>query len=226
MATFTFPTSPRINETHTVGIRTYRWTGYAWAIYTGTVSISGNVITNGNTTITGNAITVGDTTITGTGITTGNLTITGSISLPNLFGNAMTLGTNTAGVLVSNAVTLASTDSVTNSIAKLNQALSYLQPPFVPRGTDPNDWNQNLTLGLYSVKRATWAGTTGTPTEAYSTGLLSVLTSDDIYVQKYQPNDTTSLVGAEYVRTRVGSGAWTAWARVVSDYGRVDGGTF
>ena len=143
-----------------------------------------------------------------------------------MFGNAVTLGTNTQGVFTSNAVNLTSSDTITDSIARLNQALSFVQPPFIPRGTDPSNWDQNLQLGMYSVKRDSWSATIGTPTNAYPTGLLSILTSDDVYVQKFQPNDTTSSSGAEYVRTRVGNGAWTAWARVVSEYGRLDGGTF
>ena len=79
MATFTFPLNPQVGNTYTVGSRTYRWTGYAWSIVTGT-------ITTGNTAVTGNSISTGNTTITDTGLTTGNTRITGnSISTDSLF---------------------------------------------------------------------------------------------------------------------------------------------
>ena len=47
-------------------------------------------------------------------------------------GNTIQLGANTAGVLVSNAVTLTSTTSVTNAVAQLNFVLGKLVPPSPP----------------------------------------------------------------------------------------------
>lgn len=101
-----------------------------------------------------------------------------------------------------------------------------LDEGFISRGSDPADWDQNTTFGLFYVNRVSWSGTVGTPSEAFSAGLLTILTSVDICVQKYQPNDTISLVGSEYVRIKTVTGPWTAWSRVVSETGRVDGGTF
>ena len=101
-----------------------------------------------------------------------------------------------------------------------------LQSGFVNQGTDPSDWNQNYTLGLYYVNRPSWSATTGTPTDAYPEGMLSVLVAEGMIVQKYQPNDTTSLVGSEWYRVKSPSGDWTDWSRTVGDNGSVDGGNF
>lgn len=97
---------------------------------------------------------------------------------------------------------------------------------FVNKGADPSNWDTNTIFGLYSVNRVSWSGTVGTPTEAYSTGMLTVFVSENTVVQKYQPNDTTSLYGAEFVRVKVSTSPWTAWTRMVGDAGLVDGGTF
>lgn len=50
----------------------------------------------------------------------------------NFYGNTIELGANTAGAFVSNAVTLNSLTSVTNSIAQLNYVLGKLVPPAPP----------------------------------------------------------------------------------------------
>lgn len=97
---------------------------------------------------------------------------------------------------------------------------------FVNKGADPSNWDTNTIFGLYSVNRVSWSGTIGTPTEAYSTGMLIVFVSDNTVVQKYQPNDTSSLYGAEFVRIKVATSPWTDWTRIVNDAGLVDGGTF
>ena len=97
---------------------------------------------------------------------------------------------------------------------------------FVGQGNDPSNWNTNMTLGLYYVNRTSWSGTVGSPTDAYGVGLLQVLISGEMVVQKYQPNDTSSLVGSEFVRTKVIPDSWTNWSRTIGDTGSLDGGTF
>ena len=86
MATFTFPLNPQVGNTYTVGSRTYRWTGYAWSIVTGTIttgntavtgnSVSTTTVTTGNTSIADAGLTTGNTSVTNTGLTTGNTSIT------------------------------------------------------------------------------------------------------------------------------------------------------
>jgi hypothetical protein len=97
---------------------------------------------------------------------------------------------------------------------------------FVNKGSDPSNWDTNTTFGLYSVNRISWSGTVGTPNEAESVGLLTVFVSENTVVQKYQPNDTTSLYGAEFVRIKISTNDWSDWTRMVGETGLVDGGTF
>lgn len=101
-----------------------------------------------------------------------------------------------------------------------------LQQGFVNQGNDPSNWDTNLTFGIYYVGRSDWSGTVGTPTDAYPQGLLSVLVAEGMVVQKYQPNDTITLVGSEWYRIKAPSGSWTSWARHVGDSGGIDGGNF
>ena len=112
------------------------------------------------------------------------------------------------------------TKGITNAINNV------VQQGFVNQGTDPSDWSQNYTLGLYYVNRPDWSGTTGTPTDAQPEGLLSVLVADGMIVQKYQPNDTASLVGSEWFRTKSPLTGWSNWSRAIGDNGGVDGGNF
>jgi len=106
----------------------------------------------GNLYILGNAITsdtgkIGLGAITGVGITggqpydlvytdgNGNLNFGNLNSLSGLdafTGNNIALGSNTAGYLVSNAVTLTTSTSVTNALAQLNLVLGKLVPPSPP----------------------------------------------------------------------------------------------
>lgn len=97
---------------------------------------------------------------------------------------------------------------------------------FASQGNDPSNWDQNNRLGLYFVNRQSWSGTSGTPTEATTVGLLTVFASGDITVQKYQPYDIGSTYGSEYIRTRLSPGDWSTWNKTLGDGGFLDGGTF
>jgi hypothetical protein len=74
---------------------------------------------------------------TGTSLSvTGNITadyIIGNIgAVTGLLGNTIDMGSNTSGQLISNAVTLTTSTTVTNGIALLNQVLGKLVPPAPP----------------------------------------------------------------------------------------------
>lgn len=133
-----------------------------------TLDVKGNVLadtvtanvyfsTTGN--ITGGFLTIGNVTISNVGnISAGNVninnllgpvansdaatkfyvdTVTSNVSA-NVIGNSISMGTPSAGNLVSNAVTLTSNTSVTNGIAQLNVVLGKLvpaSPPAFPGGT-------------------------------------------------------------------------------------------
>lgn len=97
-----------------------------------------------------------------------------------------------------------------------------LDTGFISRGSDPSNWDTNLTFGLYQVNRSSWSGTIGTPTDAGLTGVLVVYLSEDMVVQKYQSTN----IAEEFVRTKFGTDPWSVWYRVVNDAGIVDGGSF
>jgi hypothetical protein len=103
-------------------------------VNSGNVNTGGLISATGNATL-GNVLTVG--LVSAAGNISGNFFIgngsqlTGVIASGGL-GNTIDLGTNSAGALVSNAVTLTANTSVTNGIALLNQVLGKLVPPSPP----------------------------------------------------------------------------------------------
>ena len=100
---------------------------------------------------------------------------------------------------------------------------------FVGQGSDPGDWDTNIKLGIYNVNRADWSGTSGAPTDAKSVGLLTVLASGNIVVQRYQQAIENN-VAVEYVRTKAGTNPWSAWNQAADGAslsgGYLDGGSF
>lgn len=100
---------------------------------------------------------------------------------------------------------------------------------FVGHGSDPSNWDTNIKLGIYNVNRPDWSGTVGTPTDANPVGLLIVLTSGGMTVQRYQQN-IENLTAIEYVRTKSGNNSWSQWRQSADGAsfsgGSFDGGTF
>jgi len=84
---------------------------------TGNVT-GGNVLTGGLVSATGNV--------------TGNYILGNGSQLTGILGSNVNMGSNTSGQLVSNAVTLTTSTTVTNGIALLNQVLGKLVPPAPP----------------------------------------------------------------------------------------------
>ena len=115
------------------------------------LSLSGTVFSakvDNNTTAfdgTGNIIIKADANLTtpNIGAATGtSLSVTGNVTgdyilgngtqLTGILGSNVNMGPNTSGALISNAVTLTTTTTVTNGIALLNQVLGKLVPPAPP----------------------------------------------------------------------------------------------
>ena len=117
---------------------------------------------NGNVTISavGNANIV---TVTGTGANiTGTFSTTGLVTIPNTAGGAtaIELGSPTQGNLVSNALTLTTSSSVSNAIAQLNVVLGKLVPPSPPNFPA----GQSITISSLSTYRmANYVQTDNTP---------------------------------------------------------------
>jgi hypothetical protein len=106
----------------------------------------------------------------------------GNISA-NVIGNLIQMGTNSQGALISNAVTLTTTTSVTNGIALLNQVLGKLVPPAPP--VFPN----STTLSISSVASYRMANITQVNNTANSLTVAAGATvSNTLRVATYATN--------------------------------------
>ena len=101
--------------------------------------------------------------ITGTGANiNGTLNVSGLVTIPNTAGGAtaIAMGSPTQGNLVSNAVTLTTSSSVSNAIAQLNVVLGKLVPPAPPNFPA----SQSITVASLSTYRmANYVQTDNTP---------------------------------------------------------------
>jgi hypothetical protein len=120
------------------------------------VNANGNVTTS----VAGNANIF---TVTGTGANvSGTFNTTGLVTIPNTAGGAtaIAMGSPTQGNLVSNALTLTTSSSVSNAIAQLNVILGKLVPPSPPNFPA----SQSITVQTLSTFRmANYVQTDNTP---------------------------------------------------------------
>jgi len=87
----------------------------------------------------------------------------------NVIGNTVVLGSNTAGQLVSNAVTLTTATTVTNGLAQINQILGKLVP--ASPGAFPNATSLSVsTLSTYRMTNFTQTDRTTTASKQASAG--------------------------------------------------------
>ena len=121
-----------------------------------TVSAISN-LTAGNAAVSGTTTT---TTLTATSATIANLTVSGPINVPGLYGNAVSLGTNTTGSLSTAAVTVSTSQSVTDALALMNVVLGKLVPP------PPPNFPNSQTLSISSLSTARMADFTQTDNTA------------------------------------------------------------
>ena len=108
----------------------------------------------------------------------GNLSWTNPASgLVGLLGNTIQLGANTSGALVSNAVSLTTTTSVTNGIALLNQIVGRLVPPAPPTfpGSNTLSINSITTYGRMCNFTQTDNTATGSKNVAGGTSVSNAL---------------------------------------------------
>lgn len=142
----------------------------------GNARISGLIITGNTITSNTGKINLGSTTnVVMSGGTPYDVLYTdgnGNLSFGNLnylsgldgfTGNNITLGANTSGAFVSNAVTLTSSSSVTNSIAELNYVLGKLVPPAPPNF--PNATTITITSATISGLMCNFTQTDNTATQ-------------------------------------------------------------
>lgn len=98
------------------------------------------------------------------------------------------------------------------------------------RGADSNNWNNITTMGMYTVNRTSWAGTTGTPLDSQIfVGTLEVMAAstdtDTAVTQIFYPGITNSNPAVQFNRSNW-NGTWTAWYRILNQEQIVSGGEF
>ena len=170
---------------------------------TGGVQVNGNISATGN--IAGNYFVGNGSALTGvvssaSGNVTGNLTVSGTASIT---GNV-----STGGKFVGNGAALTST--------------------MTDRGTDQNDWNTLIQMGVYTVNRVSWSGTTGAPLDSQVfVGLLEVKNSTDTSIEQIFFPGTIESGDVKIQWNRANwSGTWTPWIKIVNNDQLVAGGSY
>lgn len=95
------------------------------------------------------------------------------------------------------------------------------------RGTDTNNWNTLVQMGVYKVNRTSWSGTIGTPVDSsVFVGLLQVLTVGDSTSQIFMPG--TVDVNNQNIQWNRSywNGIWTNWIKIVNDGQIIDAGSY
>jgi len=154
-----------------------------------------------------------------------SLSVTGNVTAANYFGN----GSQLTGIVATDVGILPSL-SVTGNVTAGNYIGngSSLTSTMTDRGVDQPNWDNLIQMGVYTVNRTSWAGTTGTPLDSQVfVGLLEVKNSTGTAIEQVfypgtvEPND----VKIQWNRANW-LGLWTAWIKIVNDDQFVLGGSY
>ena len=144
----------------------------------------------------GNLLTAG--LVSAAGNVTGNYILGNGSQLTGILGSNVNMGSNTAGQLVSNAVTLTTSTTVTNGIALLNQVLGKLVPPAPPNF--PNSTSITLSgISSYRMANITQVDNTPGANKAVAAGtsvanVLRVATYATNTISTVGPGDSGTIV--------------------------------
>jgi hypothetical protein len=103
-----------------------------------------------------------------------------------------------------------------------------LTSTLVDKGSDINNWDTLVQMGVYTVNRTSWSGTQGTPLDSQVfVGLLEVKTSlNQTTVQIFSPGTVdVSDIKIQWNRN-LWNGSWTPWVRMTNDGQLISGGEF
>jgi len=146
----------------------------------------GNVELNVDGGLTANVTSTG-VNVAGTLNVTGTSTLTGIVTVPSTSGAIdVALGTPTQGSLTSNAVTLTTASSVSNSIAQLNEVLGKLVPE------SPDNFPGTYTLAVDSL--STYRMTNFTQTDNTDSGGKSVAGGTTVSKVRRSSSYTTNAI--------------------------------
>jgi hypothetical protein len=95
------------------------------------------------------------------------------------------------------------------------------------RGSDTDNWDTIVEMGVYKVNRTSWAGTTGTPLDStVFKGLLQVSSETGGITQMFFPGTVTATnVKLQWARSYL-DGVWTNWYKAINDEQTIEGGSF
>ena len=185
------------------------------------LSVTGNIIP-----ATSNTFSIGNSTNWWANIwVSGNTLYLGGVPLGISAGNVLTV--DGQEVVSSNTtISISTTGNITANNFSGNGA--SLTSVMSDRGTDSNNWNTLTQMGVYTVNRASWSGTVGTPLDSQVyVGLLQVINSTDTAItQVFLPGTVdANNVKIQWNRS-YWSGSWTDWIKIVNDSQVVIGGDF
>ena len=103
-----------------------------------------------------------------------------------------------------------------------------LTSTLVDQGNDPNNWNTNLKMGVYTVNRTSWSGTIGAPLDSQVfKGILEVINSTGLSAsQVFYPGAVTAGDVMMQWNRNYFNGVWTGWVKIINDDQVVHGGDF
>jgi hypothetical protein len=205
---------------------------------------SGNIVVSvGNVSNVATFTTTGQN-LTGSLSASGNVTanvITANTFVGNIQGNIQAPGSNTQVLFNDNNTTNAvagftfnktsNTVSVSGNITSSSTFTGNgvgLTSTLVDSGNDPNNWNTNLKMGVYTVNRTSWSGTTGAPldSQVYK-GILEVINSTNLSAsQVFYPGSVTAGDVIMQWNRNYFNGVWTGWVKIINDDQVVHGGDF
>jgi hypothetical protein len=163
----------------------------------------------------------------------GNISATGNITGNYFVGNgsALTGVVSSASGNVTGNLTVSGTASITGNVTTSNNFVgngAALTSTMTDRGNDQNDWNTLIQMGVYTVNRVSWSGTTGAPLDSQIfVGLLEVKNSKDTSIEQIFFPGTIESGDVKIQWNRANwSGTWTPWIKIVNNDQIVVGGSY
>jgi hypothetical protein len=165
---------------------------------------------------------------------TGLISATGNITGNHLAGKTLTV--NSIASDDSSYITIEDGLNVSGIISAMGNIMADtfvgngvgLTSTLVDRGSDVNNWDLITQMGVYTVNRTSWTGTTNTPLDSQVfVGLLEVKNSMNMAIeQTFYPGtiDNTN-IKMQWIRA-YWSGTWTPWVLVTNDGQTLNGGEF
>ena len=145
-------------------------------------------------------------------------------------------GTSNVAVFSPSGVTVANNISAGGSITAVGNVTgnyfigngAALTEVMADRGIAPNNWNNMTQMGVYTVNRVSWSGTTGTPLDSQVyVGLVEVKNSTNTALEQVYYPGTLEPGNAKIQWNRTyWSGTWSAWLKIVNDDQVVIGGAY